>query len=654
MKKIIFLILLTLTGFLNTLQAAPGDTTRVPVHLYDSLTYYGSFNRKALLPTDTTKTYRRIYFLFTLGKYQCAPGTQYCGSWDYSLDFVARPIMLNGGNDLYEIARGITPYATAGTYFPWTWEHTYYLDVTDFAPILRDSLEIQAKYSGYSGGFTLKTELMFIEGTPERKALSVHKVQRGYYNFGGATSIEANLIPDTTQIELPATQADMLIAITGHGSDDNGCSEFCKKYYTLKLNGDTIAQRDIWRMCGFCDIQAQTGTWPYDRANWCPGEKVPAHRYHLNGITPGTPFVVDMDMENYTSPNGGAGYSIASYVVGYGPSAFTLDAMIEDIISPSTKNDYKKFNSTCSQPTVLIKNGGTNPINTLTIRYGMHPYPAMTYTWNGNLQFLQEAIVTLPAIPWGNMLTDSSRFFAYVENPNGQTDQYALNDTAFSLYRKVPTLPANLVIRLSTNNTAVTSGGPYNETSWRLFDQQGNLVKERVNNANSTVYLDTLTLTPGCYKFAMADSGWMDGFNFWYYAYYPTSPGNGSLTFRNAANGAPLGPTATRINEKYYNGDFGSGFEYHFKVDFPTFLDPNAESLPVEVYPNPANAYVYVDVPAASSVQLINMQGTVLQEQRVTAANSLRFETANYAPGLYSLRIMSGKQVETRKLTIIH
>jgi hypothetical protein len=48
------------------------------------------------------------------------------------------------------------------------------------------------------------------------------------------------------------------------------------------------------------------------------------------------------------------------------------------------------------------------------------------------------------------------------------------------------------------------------------------------------------------------------------------------------------------------------------------------------------------------------MQGTVLQEQFATAANSLRFETANYAPGLYSLRIMSGKQVETRKLTIIH
>lgn len=654
MKKIALLLTILLGTLLQSVQAAPGDTTRVTIHAYDSLTYYGSFNRKALLPTDTTKTYRRIYFLYTIGKYQCAPGTQYCGSWDYSLDFVARPMILNGGNELYEIARGITPYATYGTYFPWNWEHTYYLDVTDFAPILRDSLELQAKYSGYSGGFTLKTELMFIEGTPERKALSVHKVQRGYYNFGGATSIEANLIPDTTQIELPAVQADMLISITGHGSDDNGCSEFCKKYYTLKLNGDTIAQRDVWRMCGFCDIQAQTGTWPYDRANWCPGEKVPAHRHHLNGITPGTPFIVDMDMENYTSPNGGAGYSIASYVIGYGPSAHTLDAEIEDIISPSTKSDYKKFNGNCSQPMIQIKNGGTTILNNVTIRYGIYPYPAMTYNWSGNLGFLEEAIVTLPAIPWGNMLTDSSRFFAYVENPNGQTDQYALNDTAFSLYRKVPTLPGNLVIRLSTNNTAVTSGGPYNETSWRLFDQNGNLVKERINNANSTVYLDTLTLTPGCYKFAVADSGWMDGFNFWYYAYYPTSPGNGSITLRNAANGAPIGPTTSRINEKAYNGDFGSGFDYYFKVDFPTLITPENEHLPAEVYPIPANKELFVDVPAASRVQLLNLQGRILSEEITQGAAGIRFQTENYPAGLYLVLIIAGQHVETRKVTLIH
>lgn len=142
MKKIIFLILLTLTGFLNTLQAAPGDTTRIPVHLYDSLTYYGSFNRKALLPTDTTKTYRRIYFLYTIGKYQCAPGAQYCGSWDYSLDFVARPIMLNGGTNLYEIARGITPYATAGTYFPWTWS----TPITSMLPTSHPSSAIASKF----------------------------------------------------------------------------------------------------------------------------------------------------------------------------------------------------------------------------------------------------------------------------------------------------------------------------------------------------------------------------------------------------------------------------------------------------------------------------------------------------------------------------
>lgn len=655
--KSFFTSLLLSFLFWHVSQAAPGDTTVVNVHIFDSLTYYGTYSRSALLPNTPGTTYRRIYLLYTIGKYQCPPGTQYCGSWDYSLDFVAKPLNPSISTDMFEIARGITPYATTNAFFPWTWEHTYYVDITDFAPILKDSLELRAIYSGYSGGFTLKTKVMYIEGIPERIPVSVHKVQRGYYNYGGATSIESNLIPDTTSIAPPATNADMLIAITGHGSDQNGCSEFCKKYYTLHLNGVQIAQYDVWKDCGFCDIQAQTGTWPYDRGNWCPGEKVLANRHHLTGVQAGTPFVVDMDMENYSSPNGGAGYSIASYVIGYLDPSFSIDAMIDDIITPSTKDDYKKYNENCTQPMIVIKNGGTTPLTSLTIHYGINQYQHMTYHWTGNLAFLQQEIITLPAIPWGNMLTDSAQFFVRTANPNGLQDEYALNDTMYSTYRSAPSLPPNFIIQMRTNNTSVTSGGPINESSWKLYDHNDSLIKQRVQNQHDVLYMDTLSLPGGCYKLIATDEGWEDGMNFWYYAYYPTNPGAGSIQLRNASTGQGISQTISRLNRKYYNGDFGSQFIYTFKVDFPTSLT-QIDTAPwhLQLFPNPAQNLLYIDIAGLDSeaeIVLLDLNGRVLQQMDINRSGLHPMPLQPLSNGLYLLRITSKQQVETHKVQII-
>lgn len=652
MKKILLLIAISISSFVS--QANPGDTTIVPVHILDSLTYYGTYTRSAQLPTANV-TYRKIYFLYTIGRYQCPAGSQYCGQWDYSLDFIAKPLNPAVSTEDYEIARGITPYAGTGSVFNTAWTNTYYIDVTDFAPILKDSLELQAKYSGYSGGFTLASQLMFIEGTPAKEPVSIHKVQRGYYAYGGATSIETNLIPDTTQIVAPATNADMLVSITGHGSDNTGCSEFCEKYYTINLNGTQISQVDFWKKCGFCDIQAQTGTWVYDRGGWCPGEKVLARRHPLTGITPATPFVVDMDLETY-SGSGGAGYSVASYVIGYKDPSFSLDAELEDIISPSQRDDYKKYNPNCTNPMVVIKNAGTTDLTTVTIRYGIKGQFLYSYKWNGNLKFLQSATVTLPSIAWGNLLTDSSEFIAFVENPNDAADQYAMNDTIRSMFVNSPSLQSDLIFRLKTNNTAVTSGGAFNETSWKLFDANNNIIKQRIDNANNTQYDDTLSLAPGCYHLEMIDEGWEDGLNWWVYPNYPTNPGVGFFQIRNALTGSIFTNTVTKLNSKYYNGDFGSKFVYNFKVDFPTGTTLIEKSnFEVNLFPNPASDVLHVElhgIESETSIALLNMNGEVLAQQYVRKDGIQSFSLQNLAKGIYFVKISDKNHVEVRKVVV--
>ena len=48
MKK--FFLLLALVFIITKSYAGPGDTTVVPAHIYDSLTYYGNYSHQVNLP----------------------------------------------------------------------------------------------------------------------------------------------------------------------------------------------------------------------------------------------------------------------------------------------------------------------------------------------------------------------------------------------------------------------------------------------------------------------------------------------------------------------------------------------------------------------------------------------------------------------------
>ena len=72
--------------------------------------------------------------------------------------------------------------------------------------------------------------------------------------------------------------------------------------------------------------------------------------------------------------------------------------------------------------------------------------------------------------------------------------------------------PDTFVVKMMTNNsTDATSQS--NETSWNLYDEYDNVVASRTGNANNTLFLDTLRLQPGCYRFKITvDTGRCDGF----------------------------------------------------------------------------------------------------------------------------------------------
>ncbi len=622
--------------------AAPGDTTWVTVFENRHLDHYGFYDTTAHLPAQGTD-YRKIRMHYILGRYACEPGAQYCGSWDYTTSVIAEP----QDADTVEIARVITPYAT--DWLSQNRSHDYIIDISDYASILNDDLDMRFKYEGYSWGFTLTLKIEYIEGTPPMEALQVSNVYNGYYTYGSSSDpIETHLPSKTISYDPASTSAKIKNTISGHGQDDNdGCGEFCSKYYQLKIDGNLLEQVQLWKSdCGYNNIYPQTGTWLYDRANWCPGEQVYPIYHDLSTVTsPGTQFDANLDMQPYTAASQAnlGGYNIVSQLIEYGPKAHSLDASIEDIIAPTNDPNHERANSICATPVIRVKNTGATEITSLTFSYGLEGGQSATYTWNGNLASFEDMEIALLGninVFSGNA---SNHFSVQITDVNGGgTDEEPLNDFYRSQFTHVVSHPSEFVVYFKTNNT----GGAYNETNWRIEDEQGNVVASRENNANSTTFKDTLNLANGCYTLITDDAG-CDGLSWWVYPYYPQNPGTGIIRFTK--------PNGSLI--KSFNGDFGCQMKYRFTVGYTLGLDETEESMnDFELYPNPADNEVNMVLNVSSQqdirYSITDMSGKVLKENELKGVSSVAYplNVSQFSEGVYMLNCYyeNGQVVQKR------
>ncbi len=629
MKRII--ILLYVLSFVSDFSfAAPGDTTWVTVYENRKIDHYGNYDTTAVLPAAGTQ-YRKIRMHYILGRYTCPAGTQYCGSWDYTTLVYAKP----QNADTVELARVITPYAT-----DWSTarKHDYIIDVTDYAPILAGNLDMQYQYEGYSWGFTLTLKLEFIEGVPPMDAVAIKNVYDGYYAIGKTDDpIESHLIPKTFTYSAPVTNAILKNTISGHGSDDNGCGEFCSKYYQQFINGNQISQKQLWRSsCGVNNIYPQTGTWLFERANWCPGEIVYPIFHDISATTnPSSPFEVNMDFEPYTAPNQSntGGFNIVSQLITYKAPNHSLDASIEDVIAPTNDPNYARSNSICNHPIIKIKNVGTDTLKNLTIEYQLVGGQSATYNWTGNLAFLQEETVDLGSNPVVFNGNESNQFFVRLAAVNGQSqDQNALNDTYQTTFVAAKAYPATFRMYLKTNNATSTTNPPYNETNWTIKDASGTVVASRINNQNDSLYIDTLSLPSGCYTFEMTDDN-CDGINWWYYQYYDINPGIGQAKFIKETNLGPL---------KSFTGDFGCNIKENFTVGYVLAVDEiEAPMGSIDLFPNPAKDKIQLlaDVLKTEILNytIFDAAGKTIQSESVTISPStvLNIDTKDLKDGLY-------------------
>lgn len=157
----------------NRSFAGPGDTIKVTTWVNDEYVWpvvhqerFGGF-------PDDTVSIRKAIMRLNLG---CASGG--CDPWDVTAPFWVRRDLGNGQTEDIEIARFITPYNKTGI---WEW------DVTDYMPMLRDSVTLRHQNASYTSGpqgYAVTLEFEFIEGTPPREAYKVERLWQGNYRYG--------------------------------------------------------------------------------------------------------------------------------------------------------------------------------------------------------------------------------------------------------------------------------------------------------------------------------------------------------------------------------------------------------------------------------------------------------------------------------------
>ena len=271
-----------------------GDTTIVA---FDAVHQsFGSLgNNRTIVDTITfpisNSGYSEIFMNVNL---ECPTGG--CDPWDRKAK-----ISIKSLNEWYEIGRYVTPY---GVECGWSF------DVTDYHSLLKGELELMSYIDTWvQPGWLVTITFDFISGVPENQYTMVRNIWNNDYVVYGDTTNPVNIPSSTQYLPFDVTEAYLRLTTTGHGQGNtDNAAEFSLKIHDIYLNGELAFFHNFWRDdCGSNQCSPQNGTWQYNRAGFCPGDKVSPQDFNLLDHTlVGDTVKLDYVLEDYfnqCSPN---------------------------------------------------------------------------------------------------------------------------------------------------------------------------------------------------------------------------------------------------------------------------------------------------------------------------------------------------------------
>lgn len=503
-------------------------------------------------------------------------------------------------------------------------------DVTDFAPILKDSKQLSVEFGKYQEEMDIR--FLYISGTAPRDVLNIQQVWRAgiqepYAKISNNTVFE----PRNLQLDPMASTFKVRAAITGHGQQ----GEFIPRTHYIDIDGGSNEMSwQVWKECADNPIFPQGGTWIYDRAGWCPGAATDMEEYELSNNS-GDTIEIDYGIVYAT---GTSNYLVSVQLVSYEEANFTLDAGIVEVKRPSNRIEYDRINPICYEPIVVIQNTGSTILTDLTISYEVEGGVAEEYLWSGSLDFMEKEDVVLPISDQSFWAGNGNEVFTVnSSNPNSGSDEYENNNSYSSPFTLSDIHNSLFYIKLRTNNDS-------HQNSYTVKDMDGNIVYSKSGLDDNTTYRDTLDLPPGCYTFELEDTG-NDGLYFW----ANSAQGTGYVKLVDVESGS------TVVN---FQRDFGKSIEYAFSYGTAVNIS-EVEAVPLfSVYPNPTKNQFFVDLELTetSDIQVIihDIAGREIERQELSNIRdvTLTFDLSNESNGIYYCTVISSNSKVTKMVAL--
>jgi hypothetical protein len=282
-------------------------------------------------------------------------------------------------------------------------------------------------------------------------------------------------------------------------------------------------------------------------------------------------------------------------------------------------------------PKITIRNNGAYPLTSIDIKYHVNGENIQTYSWAGNLEFLESEEVTLPDLSF--TIEDENEVVVYTENPNSSPDEYPKNDTIVQPFERAAVTPTTVKLMLRTDNNP-------QQTTWEVKNSAGVTVFSGGPYPNpTTLYQETMVFTEqDCFEFFIYDTGG-DGL---------TIPGFYSLYYNNSitiSSGTTFGP----IDSAFFEVNTGVGIH-----------EKNA-STDVLLFPNPAKSLVNISFFLYKSehvaIMVYSSTGTNVLAKDVGIVEAgpanLSIMTDNLRPGFYIVKVNISEETITRRLTVL-
>ncbi len=403
-----FLMALLISPVLTPLSLAQDDPILVETFRNEFINWATTHEADFTFPEQ--QLYTQVLCNITIAC-PSAPGD--CDPWDRFGNLKIRHWLDETNYEDYEIVRFITPYDITYSAGPGSCNWT--IDVTDYQFLLHDEVTLRLYIESWMGndkGWLITAQFEMHPGEPEMEPFAITRLwSHGNLIYGDPDNPPADhLLPIPVTTPELATWAKVRTFSTGHSfyNTDNA-AEFSYKWQRITVD-ELQEGHFLWRPdCEYNRCSPQLGTWEYDRAGWCPGDKAEAWDVDISGlIIPGQESVYSFDLqpyENWCRPNNpdcadGAGctceghafYKLESQVVFYRVPSSTSSAngsfvpgklhLVGNHPNPFNPTTRIKYHLAEPGPvTITVYDAQGNQVRLVDFDHGAEG--AYSWTWNG-------------------------------------------------------------------------------------------------------------------------------------------------------------------------------------------------------------------------------------------------------------------------------